>query len=194
MQYGPWYGCISFNVYFVIYANCYSCDDLMQCSLVQSLHSGYNCPFYRYLQCIWTAESVMWLWYLPVLIWQKLPEQDTIACMCTMQYYAAETVVNIVLYIFNYLFQYIYAFNALTLLDGHQEEHPTCKNWLMRCWCGYLSGVRCRLFAYGPADATAIPKPHHLLPHLNPDWFYLSGTGLPRLLSLIHIWRCRRRG
>ena len=28
---------------------------------------------------------------------------------------------------------------------------------------------------------TAIPEPHHLLPHLNPDWFYLSGTGLPRL-------------
>ena len=37
------------------------------------------------------------------------------------------------------------------------------------------------MFAYAPADATAIPKPHHLLPHLNPDWFYLSGTGLPRL-------------
>jgi len=37
------------------------------------------------------------------------------------------------------------------------------------------------LFAYGPADATAIPIPHHLLPYLNPDWFYLSGTGLPRL-------------
>jgi len=26
-------------------------------------------------------------------------------------------------------------------------------------------------FACGPADATAIPKPHHLLPRLNPDWF-----------------------
>ena len=25
----------------------------------------------------------------------------------------------------------------------------------MRCWCGYLRGARCRLFAYGPADATA---------------------------------------
>ena len=25
-----------------------------------------------------------------------------------------------------------------------------------------------------------IPKPH-LLPHLNPDWFYLSGTGLHTL-------------
>jgi len=44
-----------------------------------------------------------------------------------------------------------------------------------------MSEARCRLFAYGPADVTAIPKPHHLLPHLNPNWFYLSGTGLPRL-------------
>ena len=53
------------------------------------------------------------------------------------------------------------------------------KNRPMRCWCGYLSGVRCRLFAYGPADATFSLKPHHLLPHLNPDWFYLSCTDLP---------------
>ena len=30
-------------------------------------------------------------------------------------------------------------------------------------------------------DAIAIPKPRHLLPHLYPDWFYLSGTSLPRL-------------
>jgi len=62
-----------------------------------------------------------------------------------------------------------------------QEAHPACKNWVMRCWCGYLFGARCRLFPYGPADATAIPKPHHLLPHLKKDWSYLSGTGLPRL-------------
>ena len=26
------------------------------------------------------------------------------------------------------------------------------KNRVMRCWCSYLSGVRCRLLAYGPAD------------------------------------------
>ena len=43
------------------------------------------------------------------------------------------------------------------------------------CWCGYLSGVRCRL-AYGPADATAT---HCLFLQQNPDWFYLSGTGSP---------------
>jgi len=24
-------------------------------------------------------------------------------------------------------------------------------------------------------------NPHHLLPHLNPDWYYLSDTGLLRL-------------
>jgi len=48
------------------------------------------------------------------------------------------------------------AFSALTVLVGRQEEHPACNNWVMRCWCGYLSAAaRCKLFAYGPADATA---------------------------------------
>ena len=32
---------------------------------------------------------------------------------------------------------------------------------------------RYRLFAYGPADATAFQNPHHLLPDFSPDWFYL---------------------
>jgi len=39
----------------------------------------------------------------------------------------------------------ICAFSALTLLVGRQDEHPACKNWVMRCWCGCLSGARCRL-------------------------------------------------
>ena len=52
-----------------------------------------------------------------------------------------------------------FAFNALTQLVGHQEEHPACKNWVMRYWCGYLSAARCRLFAYGQADATASHNP-----------------------------------
>ena len=29
-------------------------------------------------------------------------------------------------------------------------------NWVMRYWHGYLSGTRCKWFAYGPADATAM--------------------------------------
>ena len=44
---------------------------------------------------------------------------------------------------------------AHILLLGHQKEHPAYKDWVTRRWCGYLSGARCRLFAYGPADATA---------------------------------------
>jgi len=31
------------------------------------------------------------------------------------------------------------AFCALTLLVGHQDERLACKNWVMRCWHGYLS-------------------------------------------------------
>jgi len=62
--------------------------------------------------------------------------------------------------------------SALTLLVGRQEEPAACKIKLsdaVLVLLGYLSGARCRLFAYGPADATAVPKPHRLLPHLNPD-------------------------
>jgi len=32
------------------------------------------------------------------------------------------------------------------------------KNGVVRCWHGYLSGARCKWFAYGPADATATPS------------------------------------
>ena len=88
------------------------------------------------------------------------------------------------------------AFSALTLLVGRQEGHPACKNRVVGYWHGYLSGARCRL-AYGPADATAT---HCLLLQQNPDWFYLSGTGLPRFpgclsvlkikYSFIHCRRC----
>jgi len=70
----------------------------------------------------------------------------------------------------------ILAFSALTLLVGRQEEHATCKR-LSGGVLVWLSGARCRLFAYSQADATAIAKPHRLLPRLKPDWFYLSGTG-----------------
>ena len=37
-------------------------------------------------------------------------------------------------------------------LGGTKDIRPV-KNWVVGCWHGYLSGVRCRL-AYDPADAT----------------------------------------
>jgi len=57
------------------------------------------------------------------------------------------------------------AFHAI----GWQEGHPACKNWVVGCWHGRLSGARCRL-AYGPANATVT---RCLLLQWNPDWFYL---------------------
>ena len=54
---------------------------------------------------------------------------------------------------------FVNASSALTLLVRRQKEHPAIKNWVKRCWCGYLSGTRCRLFAYGPTDATASHNP-----------------------------------
>jgi len=38
-------------------------------------------------------------------------------------------------------------------LGGRKGIRPV-KNWVVGCWCGCLSGARCRL-VYGPADATA---------------------------------------
>jgi len=71
-----------------------------------------------------------------------------------------------------------FASSALTLLVGQQEGHPACKNWVVGCWHGYLSGARCRL-AYDPANAIAT---HCLLLQWNLDWFYLSGTCSPRVV------------
>jgi len=51
---------------------------------------------------------------------------------------------------------------------------------MRRHWCSYLSEARCTLFAWS-SWCHCIPKTHCLLPHLNSDWFCLSGTGLPRL-------------
>jgi len=42
-------------------------------------------------------------------------------------------------------------------LDIRKSIRPV-NNWVMRCWRGYLSEMRCKWFAYGPADATATPS------------------------------------
>jgi len=52
------------------------------------------------------------------------------------------------------------------------------QNWVVMYWRGYLSGARCRWFAYGPADANAIPSS---LAPVKSRMVYLSGAGLPRL-------------
>jgi len=84
------------------------------------------------------------------------------------------------------------AFSALTLLVGRQEEHPVCKNWMMRCWAAGV--VRPIGLAQGAHDLYVVqlmPLPwHHLLLHYNPDWFNLSGAGLSRF----SLKTCRKTG
>jgi len=76
------------------------------------------------------------------------------------------------------------AFSALTLLVGHEEEHPACKKFVMWCWCGYLSGVRCRWFAYGPAGVTATPSSLALSKSriVLPFWYRLTQVVLEKRL------------
>jgi len=49
------------------------------------------------------------------------------------------------------------------LLIRWQEGHTVCKNWVVGCWHGYLSGAGFR-FAYGPAYVTASVKSRLVLP------------------------------
>jgi len=51
----------------------------------------------------------------------------------------------------------------------------------MRCWCDYLSGSMCRLFAYGPADATASHPPIiSCLIYIQPFWYRLTQVVLEK--------------
>jgi len=67
----------------------------------------------------------------------------------------------------------------LTLLVGCQEEHLACKklnDGLVIC---QERGADCLLMFQLMPLHPKTPSSH--LPHFNPDWFYLSGTSLPRL-------------
>jgi len=64
---------------------------------------------------------------------------------------------------------------------GVRKSIEPVKNWLIRCWHGYLSAVRCKWFAYGSADVTATLSFLDLLK----SKFNLPGAGLPRLSIVI---------
>jgi len=65
----------------------------------------------------------------------------------------------------------------LTLLVGRQEEHPACK----KQWWG-AGVVICLERGADLHMAQLMPLPLTVsCSSNNPDWFYLSGTGSPRL-------------
>jgi len=78
---------------------------------------------------------------------------------------------------YTYKIDILQCFDAVRWAAG-RTRHPAYKNWVVRYWRGYLSGARCKWFAYGPADATATPSS---LASLKPRMVYFFGAGLPGL-------------
>jgi len=77
------------------------------------------------------------------------------------------------------LLQYLPDFSALTLLVGRQEEHPACKMGVGVVIC-LERGAECLYMVQLMPLQSRTPSPPASYKILNPDWFYLSCTGLPR--------------
>jgi len=141
----------------------------------------YYCYFYQLSYCsVWFAQTVYvnenWLckvnalWLLDLEEFNEwmneedyLVEDDEVSCLALL------------LIMVNY---YCWSFVAyISLLGIRKSIRPVKIEWwgvdVVSGWsgvqivCMWSSSCHCH--------------PHHLLPHLNPDWFYRSGTGLPRL-------------
>ena len=128
-----------------------------------------TCVCTSWCHCHWLSlasvksRSGLPFWYR--LTW-VVPEKGCVCvCVCVGACVCAYCVV----------WNNFFAFSALTLLVGHQEEHLVCKiEWFDVDAVVCLERGANRLFACGPADAsTVIPKAHRLLPRLNQYWFYL---------------------
>jgi len=94
----------------------------------------------------------------------RLMEEETLTELissCFWRDYTAITSYNLSSYI-SYvvmcslgLFMMHWIFVQFSFLGFRKSIWPV-KNWVIRCWCGYLSEVRCKWLAYGPPYATAV--------------------------------------
>jgi len=101
----------------------------------------------HWYQTYWIGQINSWLWYSrPTSIWHFVAKFHS--ATKGMSLFAMDVVVYVKISFFGTL-----ALSVLwrCWLGGSKGVRPV-KNWMVRCWHGYLSGARCRL-AYGPADA-----------------------------------------
>ena len=105
--------------------------------------------------------------YQPFLSYALVHFQNTVWLACLSAFYIVNCHASVLWYCW---------------LGGRKSIRPV-KIWVTWCWHGYLPGARCRWFPYGSGDGNDISwyHCHHLLLHWNPEWFCLSGAGLPRL-------------
>ena len=78
-----------------------------------------------------------------VISWELLSEVDNIEFICYLYSYSI------------FALKCVYPSVLWCCWLGARKGIRPVKNRVVGCWRGYLSGARCRLFAYGPADATA---------------------------------------
>ena len=77
------------------------------------------------------------------------------------------------------------AVNALTLLVGRHEEHLACKNWVTMFFVVICVERGADCLHMVQVMMPLLPENPIISHHIYPDWFYLSGTGLPSLSCLI---------
>jgi len=83
-------------------------------------------------------------------------------------------------------------FSALILLVGRQEEHPACTNWdEVLVWLSVCSEVY--IVCICSSWCHCIPNLHHLLPHLQPDWFRFGYRLTHVVLEKRPLNRCSSR-
>ena len=88
--------------------------------------------------CMWNQQ--LWLHWLRVPHLPLLSQPTQVRRRAALCQQLGWTQVWYVSFLHKVLLVVVIAFSALTLLVGHREEHPPRKNWVIRCWCGYLSG------------------------------------------------------
>ena len=84
--------------------------------------------------CVWQLYKMICTQMWAVLKFICQSDLNFVVCLVLVMHLMCITVIVICVFM---------SFSALTLLVGQQAEHPACKNWVMRCWCGYLSGADC---------------------------------------------------
>ena len=103
--------------------------------------------------CIWRWDQKRWstLWH----IWRLWISRWVMTCWCCIIYSSlgllkprSSSPCSLAQWLVAFFWNLYIMICALTLLVGHQAY----KKWVTRCWCGYLSGARCGMFAYTRGD------------------------------------------
>ena len=70
--------------------------------------------------------------------------------------------------------------HSVTTEERWTDTHMNMQTLQGKLWAETARGQRLQKWRM-QINLWGNPKLHHPLPHINPDWFYIAGTGIPRL-------------